>query len=132
MNPSRCLRLSRESAGLTQVELARRSGTTQSAVAAYETGVRVPTPETLRRLLERAEFRPSRVLKLLRDQVLHAAASNHASNVRVFGSVARGEDGVGSDIDLLVTFDPVATLFDQGALLEEQKNMATPVTVGSY
>ena len=72
------------------------------------------------------------MLQLLRNEMLHAAASNHASNVRVFGSVARGEDGVGSDIDLLVTFDPVATLFDQGALLEEQKNMATPVTVGSY
>ena len=69
--------------------------------------------------IDRAEFRPSRVLKLLRNDVLDAAAANHASNVRVFGSVARGDDRVDSDIDLLVTFDSSATLLDHGALLEE-------------
>jgi ribosome-binding protein aMBF1 (putative translation factor) len=40
----------RESAGLTQTELARRMGTTQSAIAAIEAGARTPTVELLERL----------------------------------------------------------------------------------
>jgi len=37
---------------------------------------------------------------------IHTIASGHgASNVRVFGSVARGDDGPGSDVDLLVDLD---------------------------
>lgn len=40
----------REAAGLTQVELARKMGTTQSAIAAIESGVRTPTFELLERL----------------------------------------------------------------------------------
>ncbi|WP_254893541.1 helix-turn-helix transcriptional regulator [Mycobacterium malmoense] len=39
-----------ESAGLTQTELARRMGTTQSAIAAIETGARTPTVKLLERL----------------------------------------------------------------------------------
>lgn len=37
-----------------------------------------------------------------RSEVLALAAQRRASNVRVFGSVVRGNDGPGSDIDLLV------------------------------
>lgn len=40
----------RESAGLTQTELAQRMGTTQSAIAAVEAGARTPTVELLERL----------------------------------------------------------------------------------
>lgn len=40
----------RESAGLTQAELARRMGTTQSAIAAIESGARTPTVDLLERL----------------------------------------------------------------------------------
>jgi hypothetical protein len=40
----------RESAGLTQTELARRMGTTQSAIAAIEAGARTPTVDLLERL----------------------------------------------------------------------------------
>lgn len=40
----------REAAGLTQTELARRMGTTQSAIAAIESGGRTPTVELLDRL----------------------------------------------------------------------------------
>lgn len=42
----------RKSAGITQAELARRAGTAQSAVAAYESGRRTPSIATLKRLLE--------------------------------------------------------------------------------
>ncbi len=43
-------------AGLTQAELARRAGTVQSAIAAYEAGRRQPTLPTLYRLLAAAGF----------------------------------------------------------------------------
>jgi predicted nucleotidyltransferase len=50
------------------------------------------------------------------DRVLAIAASYGATNVRVFGSVARGEDHLSSDVDLLVSLEPDRTLFDVGAL----------------
>ena len=47
---------------------------------------------------------PGRVLASHRREVLALARARGASNVRVFGSVARGEDAESSDIDLLVDF----------------------------
>jgi hypothetical protein len=47
-----------------------------------------------------------------REQVMAIAARHHASGVRLLGSAARGEDGPGSDIDLLVDFDQGSSLFD--------------------
>ena len=47
-----------------------------------------------------------------------AVARQHkATHVRVFGSVARGDDVSGSDLDLLVTFEPGATIFDLADLI---------------
>jgi len=53
-----------------------------------------------------------------RNAILEIAARHHASNLRVFGSVARGEDGDGSDIDLLADFDGTNPL-DQIAMARE-------------
>ena len=47
-------------------------------------------------------MRPSQALASHRSRVLALAAARGASAVRVFGSVARGVDREGSDIDLLV------------------------------
>lgn len=47
-----------------------------------------------------------------RATVLATAARRHASNVRVFGSLARGDDTSESDVDLLVDLDPAATPLD--------------------
>lgn len=47
-------------------------------------------------------MRPSEALATRRDQVISLAASRGASTVRVFGSVAKGVDREGSDLDLLV------------------------------
>jgi hypothetical protein len=44
------------------------------------------------------------LLKDKRDEILRIAAEHGASNVRVFGSVARGEAGPDSDVDFLVEF----------------------------
>lgn len=46
----------RTRAGLTQAELAKRAGTAQSAIAAYEGGLRQPTLPTLYRLLGASGF----------------------------------------------------------------------------
>jgi uncharacterized protein len=54
----------------------------------------------------------------------HNTSKHGASNVRVFGSVARGEADETSDIDLLVDLDRGRTLFDLAALVEEL-NQAT-------
>ena len=47
-------------------------------------------------------MRPSQALASQRQRVLALAAARGASDVRVFGSIARGADHDGSDIDLLV------------------------------
>ena len=51
-----------------------------------------------------------------RVQILLVAAAHGARNVRVFGSVARGDSGAESDVDLLVEFEPGRSLLDHAAL----------------
>lgn len=57
------------------------------------------------------------LVKEKRDQILSIAAQHGASNVRIFGSVARGEADERSDIDILVTFTPGSSLLDHAALI---------------
>ncbi len=52
-----------------------------------------------------------------REAILQLAARYGASNVRVFGSVARGEAQPHSDIDLLVDLAPTCSLLDHTGLL---------------
>jgi len=54
-----------------------------------------------------------------RDEVLRVAARYGARNVRVFGSVARGEAGPESDLDLLVDLQPGRSLLDHAGLVLE-------------
>ena len=58
-----------------------------------------------------------------RDEILRIAATHGASNVRVFGSLARGEGSPTSDIDFLVDMDPVRSLMDLGGLLMDLQEM---------
>jgi predicted nucleotidyltransferase/DNA-binding XRE family transcriptional regulator len=102
MNAATEIREARRRAGLTQARLARRSRTSQAAISEYEAGRRVPEPATLRRILWASRPLPSTVLDQRREAVLEVAERFGVSHVRVFGSVARGEDGPYSDIDLLV------------------------------
>lgn len=51
-----------------------------------------------------------------REQILVLAEQYKAENVRVFGSVARGEAAPGSDIDILVHFKQGASLLDESGL----------------
>ncbi|HPU84557.1 MAG TPA: nucleotidyltransferase family protein [Candidatus Latescibacteria bacterium] len=61
----------------------------------------------------------SDLLKKERAAILRIARRHGAHNLRVFGSVARGEDTETSDIDILVDFAPGVSLFDHAALMEE-------------
>lgn len=54
-----------------------------------------------------------------RQEILDVARRHRARNVRVFGSVRRGEARGKSDLDLLVTFDVGASLLDQIAMKQE-------------
>jgi len=54
-----------------------------------------------------------------RDAILAAARRHGASDVRLFGSVARGDADDASDVDFLVRFEPGRSLLDQGGLLME-------------
>lgn len=58
-----------------------------------------------------------RYLKSRRDEILRIAARHGAYNVRVFGSVARGDDDEKSDVDFLVDMEQGRSLFDLGGLL---------------
>jgi predicted nucleotidyltransferase len=55
-------------------------------------------------------------LRLRRDKITGCAASHGARNVRVFGSVARGDASSASDLDLLVEMEPGRSLLDLVAL----------------
>ena len=51
------------------------------------------------------------------------AARHHASRVRLFGSVARGDEGPDSDIDLLVDFSQGSSLFDLMRMTRELQEL---------
>lgn len=58
------------------------------------------------------------ILRQNREEIIAISSRYHADNIRLFGSVARGEERQDSDIDLLVDFMPGSTLLDQVALIE--------------
>jgi uncharacterized protein len=63
-----------------------------------------------------AVMSPSEILERNREAIREATKRFNAANPRVFGSVARGEDGPDSDIDIVVDALPGTTLFDLGGL----------------
>jgi predicted nucleotidyltransferase len=58
------------------------------------------------------DMRPSELVASQRERILAFATRRGAGNIRVFGSVARGEDREGSDLDLLVDVPPGTSLFE--------------------
>ncbi|MCL2659922.1 MAG: nucleotidyltransferase family protein [Acidobacteriaceae bacterium] len=70
------------------------------------------------------------MVKEKRREILRIAEQYGASNVRIFGSVARGQDDERSDIDFLVELQPGRTLFDLGGLqMNLVKMFGRPVDV---
>jgi len=150
------IKAARKHAGLSQAELARRAGTSQPALARYETGAMLPSLPTVERLLgacgqqlrlavvdapqpsvdatsvrARLGFR-ARQLRRNRKQLLDSARANGVRSVHVFGSVARGDDGPASDIDLLVALAPGRTLLDViGFRNQASEILGVPVDVAT-
>ena len=65
----------------------------------------------------------SELLKDKREAILQIAAKHGARNVRVSGSVARGEADDQSDIDFLVDMEPGRSLLDLGGLLMDLQDL---------
>lgn len=142
VSSAQVLRRARERSLLSQSDLARRAGVAQSVISAYESGRREPSVPMLARLVAATghelvvEARPSanevrglpdtplgRRLRRRRRAIIETAAHRRASNVRVFGSVARGEDTGASDIDLLVDLDRGVGLLALGELEDELSDL---------
>ena len=62
-------------------------------------------------------------LRQRRAQIVALAERYRAGEVRVFGSVARGDATEGSDVDLLITARGGCSLFDLGGLLEDLQDL---------
>jgi hypothetical protein len=63
------------------------------------------------------------ILREKRAAILEIARRYGASDVRVFGSVARGDANDASDVDLIVRFEPGRTLLDHGGLVMDLREL---------
>jgi len=64
-----------------------------------------------------------RQLLAQREAILEIARRHGAHDVRLFGSIARGDAREASDIDLIVRFDPDRTLLDHGELIMDLQDL---------
>lgn len=150
MTAGAVLRQARHTAGLTQREVATRAGVQQSVVSAYESGGREPSLAVLSSLVEACgvslevhlgEALPAgtglgavgpigRRLRRRRAAVLAVAARHGMTELRVFGSVARGQDTDSSDLDLLVHVPEGTGLLALGRFTQELEDLLhVPVDV---
>lgn len=79
-------------------------------------------------------MKPSEALQAHREDIRRIVAEHRASNPRIFGSVLRGSDAEGSDLDILVDSTPETSLLDLArierqlsALLGVQVDVRTPL-----
>ncbi len=68
-------------------------------------------------------MKAAELVKEKRGDILRIAARHGARNLRVFGSVARGDAGPDSDLDILVNMEPGRSLFDMGELLVDLQDL---------
>jgi predicted nucleotidyltransferase len=65
----------------------------------------------------------NKILQEKRQEILKIAARHGAYNVRIFGSIARGEADKNSDLDVLVELEPGRSLFDLGGMLMDLEHL---------
>lgn len=128
--------------GLTTSQLAAELGLSPSTVRALASQGRIPSRRTPggHHRFDLAEVRavlgtgqPGLSLGRLRQQraaIRRVARRHGARNIRIVGSVARGEQTASSDVDFLVDMDPGRTLFDVAALHDDlEELLGRPVDV---
>lgn len=136
MSAAELIRDARVRAELTQVQLATRAGVTQSVISTYENGRREPSLAALQRLLHAAgfsaaiELEPIEEAPPIRERVAAARPELRAivhrlggRNPRIFGSVARGQDGPDSDVDLMVDLDRGLGIFALMRIQDEAEQL---------
>lgn len=65
----------------------------------------------------------NKILKEKRSEILKIAKIHGASNIRIFGSIARYEATVNSDIDFLMDIEPGKNLLDRIALIQDLEDL---------
>jgi len=68
-------------------------------------------------------MRARELLESKREEILRIAAAHGAGDVRIFGSVVRGEDDDASDLDILVRLEPGVGLLQHAALTRELQEL---------
>ena len=119
------LRRRREAVGLSQRALAKLSGVQQPVISLVESGAREASPSVRAALASALAVRPSQVVPRLRARALQLIAERGGSDARIFGSVARGVDRPGSDIDLIVRLEPGRDIVDLLTLEEQLSDLFT-------
>lgn len=125
----------RRTAGLSQAEVARAVGLDRTAISKIESGHRQVEALELARLAS-VLLRPVdwfvrddalrldiAKLRRVRGQILRIAGDRGATNIRVFGSVARGDTRPDSDVDFLVDMEPGRSLLDRAGLMAELQEL---------
>ena len=142
MNAGDLIRDARIRAKLSQAALADRAKTSQPAIARYEAGAASPSLSTLERILaasnsslvlsapqkqrrarQASSSRRLALIRGLRDSLQATAERHGIRNLRVFGSVARGQETPESDVDFLVDLDPERTLLDVIGFQQEAEDI---------
>lgn len=119
------VRRRRDILGISQRGLAQRARVKQPLIAAIESGQRRPS-ESARAALDRAlAIRPSMALAARLSEVRDLFARAGLHQPRVFGSVARGDDQVSSDLDLIVEFTDQHDIVDLLALEHDLEDLLT-------
>ncbi|RMI06662.1 helix-turn-helix domain-containing protein [Cellulomonas triticagri] len=126
------VRTRRHLLGMSQRALADAAGVAQPLISAIESGRRTATPATAAALDEVLAVRPSTALDGRRAEVAALVRRHGGRDAVVFGSVAHGTDRVGSDLDLMVAFEPGRDIVDLLALEADLEALLTvPVDVVS-
>jgi predicted nucleotidyltransferase len=64
-----------------------------------------------------------RLVEVRRTEVRRIARAHGAQSIRLTGSVARGDERAGSDVDFLMRFGPGSSLFDQAGLVHDLEQL---------
>lgn len=114
--------------GLTQIQVAERIGTTQSVIAAIESGRRSLGAASEAKLSEALTANPANLLDRHRQSIVELSAELGFASIKVFGSVAQGNATDESDIDFFVEFPPGAS-HDAFAVMELRRRLENILSV---